>query len=58
MKKLKWLKGLIRNLNGNPEYQKYLDHLKDNHPNQKVLSKRGFFAKKEKDKWGKINRCC
>jgi uncharacterized short protein YbdD (DUF466 family) len=45
-------------LNHNQEYQGYLAHLKQHHPKQKPLNKRQFFAKKEQEKWSKINRCC
>jgi uncharacterized short protein YbdD (DUF466 family) len=43
-----WLKNLPKKLNGNMEYQKYLIHSKDHHPEQEILSKREFFAKKKR----------
>ena len=49
-----FLKNLYRKLNGDAEYQKYLEQ---NHQH-KPLNKKEYFLKKEEDKWGKINRCC
>ncbi|MFT5702768.1 MAG: uncharacterized short protein YbdD (DUF466 family) [Rickettsiales bacterium] len=58
MQKLKWLIKIFKNFNGDKEYQKYLNHSKIHHPKQRSLSKKEFFAQKEKEKWSKINRCC
>jgi uncharacterized short protein YbdD (DUF466 family) len=55
---LKELKLWIRKMNGDLEYKKYLNHLEEKHSKKNALSKKDFFAKKEKDNWGKINRCC
>jgi uncharacterized short protein YbdD (DUF466 family) len=44
--------------NGNSEYKKYLRHFNEHHPKQTPLTKQQFFAKKEQEKWSKINRCC
>jgi uncharacterized short protein YbdD (DUF466 family) len=52
------IRRLFNIVNGNQEYQKYLTHLKASHLNQKPLNKKEFFAKKEQEKWSKINRCC
>ncbi len=52
------LGSLIRKINGNSQYQQYLQHLQTNHPAENVLTKKQFFAQKEQEKWGKINRCC
>ena len=52
------LKSVISKLNGNSEYQKYLQHFNQNHPTQNPLNKKQFFAQKEQEKWGKTNRCC
>lgn len=51
----KKLKNLYQRLNGDAEYQKYLQ---SNHNNHSPLNKKDFFLKKEQEKWGKINRCC
>lgn len=37
---------------GLPSYEKYLEHFKKTHPGEKPLSKKEFFAKAEKDKYG------
>jgi uncharacterized short protein YbdD (DUF466 family) len=63
MKINRLLKQLLSRFNGNDEYQKYLQHFKQNyqrhnHMGQNPLSRRQFFAQKEDKKWSKINRCC
>ena len=55
---LPYLKRIGTIFTGNNEYQKYLDHQKQFYPSQKPLNKQQFFAKKEQEKWNKINRCC
>jgi len=59
--KNKWrdsIKNFIDKIDGGDQYKKYLKHFYKNHKNQTALSKKQFFAKKEIDKWSKINRCC
>ncbi|MFT6332260.1 MAG: uncharacterized short protein YbdD (DUF466 family) [Lentimonas sp.] len=55
---MKFLASFIAYFNGNLEYQKYLMNSKEFHPKQKILNKKDFFLRKEKEKWSKINRCC
>lgn len=52
------LKFLITKLNGNNQYQKYLQHFQEQHSDQTPLTKQQFFAQREQEKWSKINRCC
>ena len=49
---------VFSSLNGNVEYQKYLEHFRKKHQGQTPLDKKQFFAQKEQEKWSKINRCC
>ncbi len=56
--KINFFKNFLDKINGNAEYKKYLKHFKHHHHGDKALSKQEFFAKKEQEKWGKINRCC
>ncbi|MES2677936.1 MAG: YbdD/YjiX family protein [Pseudomonadota bacterium] len=55
--KINW-SWLIKKLNGQNEYQKYLKHFEQHHSHQIPLTKQRFFAQKETEKWNKINRCC
>jgi len=44
---------------GADQYQKYLHHFQENsHRDSKPLTKKQFFARREQEKWSKINRCC
>ena len=55
------LKSLWNNANGEACYKKYLqEYHKENcqKGSGKHLSKKDFFAKIQKEKWNKINRCC
>ncbi len=45
-------------INGEFFYQQYLEHQVKNHPGQIPLDRKSFFAKREQEKWQKINRCC
>ena len=58
--KINWqlLKRIFLSLDGKSEYKKYLHHCYQEHPDQTILTKQKFFAKKETEKWNKINRCC
>jgi carbon starvation protein len=55
---LSFLKLLISYFNGDFAYQNYLQHYAKNHPEEKPLNKKEFFASQQKRKWTKINRCC
>jgi hypothetical protein len=53
------IKEIIAYINGDFAYQKYLKfHQKKHFMNCKVIDKKTFLQQREKNKWGKINRCC
>ena len=55
MKKL-W--ELIRQLSGDDAYERYLMHVRRDHPESTPLDRKAFFVREEERKWGGIRRCC
>lgn len=55
-------KQFISLLVGVPSYEKYVAHMKQNYPNEQVLSRKQFFAEAQEARFnakgGKISRCC
>lgn len=43
-----------------PDYEKYVKHQKDHHPDQPPLTEKEFYmlSLKERYESGKVNRCC
>ncbi len=55
---IKNIRKFMMMINGNSQYQKYLQHFYKEHHGQIALTKQEFFAQREQEKWEKINRCC
>jgi uncharacterized short protein YbdD (DUF466 family) len=49
---------LIKYLNGDYQYEKYLEHYKKSHKITCELSKKDFLKLKRNQKWHDINKCC
>ncbi len=43
---------------GDFAYKNYCNHIKNKHPNQKILDKKTFLLNCQKQKWNSVNRCC
>jgi len=44
---------------GIPDYDRYLEHMTTNHPEQPAMSYREFFDNRQQARYGKgIKRCC
>lgn len=43
---------------GMPNYEKYIEHVREFHPEKTPLSKKEFYKEYQDSKDGKINRCC
>jgi uncharacterized short protein YbdD (DUF466 family) len=46
---------------GQPSYQTYADHLREQHPDQSVMTYEEFFRERQQARYGgkgKIGRCC
>ncbi len=56
--KLKKLRDVVRALSGDDNYERYLVHQHETHPDQPVLDRRAFFAINLENKWSGIARCC
>ena len=61
MNKIKSSWNLIKQIAGEKDYENYLASAKHNSckkKSHKLLTKKEFYAKKIKEKWNGINRCC
>lgn len=57
--RLRKFRGAYRQLIGIPDYDRYLAHMAERHPNEPVLSRREFCARAIDRKYGKGGpRCC
>ncbi|MEI4801017.1 YbdD/YjiX family protein [Bacillus sp. NPDC077411] len=58
----RYRKQFISLLVGVPSYEKYVAHMKQYHPNEKVLSRKQFFSEAQEARFnakgGKVSRCC
>ncbi|QPK63317.1 YbdD/YjiX family protein [Methylomonas sp. LL1] len=54
------LQALWRNLNGDTDYQRYLEHWHSHHVSEQVqpLNRKAFFAAETQRKWNGVKRCC
>nr|WP_177166069.1 YbdD/YjiX family protein [Nitrosomonas sp. Nm58] len=46
---------------GMPEYSTYVEHIKNSHPDQPIMSYQEFFCERQESRYGangKISRCC
>ena len=59
-KGFQFFRHLVGLVAGVPDYEKYLEHMKSHHPDQKPMSRKDFFDQVQKDKYGgsRMNRCC
>ncbi|MGL4819615.1 MAG: YbdD/YjiX family protein [Bacilli bacterium] len=66
LKRLRTLFGYRRQfldlLVGVPNYEKYVEHMKQHHPDAPVLCRRAFFIEAQEARYnakgGKVSRCC
>ena len=60
--KLFWrgLKRTVLLMIGIPDYQRYVQHCRDHHPDDKVMTYEEFFRNRQECRYGdgKIGRCC
>lgn len=51
----------MRLMVGVPEYSTYVEHMKDAHPDQPVMTYAEFFRERQEARYGgkgRLNRCC
>lgn len=51
----------LRLMVGVPEYSTYVEHMKNAHPEQTIMSREGFFRERMEARYGgkgRMNRCC
>ena len=53
------IKETSRLMVGIPDYDRYVEHMSTNHPEQQVMSYREFFDNRQQARYGKgMKRCC
>ena len=59
---LKYRKQFLDLLVGVPNYERYVEHMKLNHPEAKVKTRKEFFIEAQNAKYssegGRVSRCC
>ncbi|WP_090832224.1 MULTISPECIES: YbdD/YjiX family protein [unclassified Bacillus (in: firmicutes)] len=59
---LQYRQQFISLLVGVPSYEKYVEHMRTQHPNEKVKSRKEFFCEAQEARYcgkgGKVSRCC
>ena len=58
---VRYLGQSMRLMVGVPEYETYVVHMRDTHPDQPVMSYQEFFRERQEARYGgngKVTRCC
>jgi len=55
-----YLKDVLRNLNGDAAYERYLAHWSSHHSadGKPAMNRKDFFAAETQRKWSGVKRCC
>jgi uncharacterized short protein YbdD (DUF466 family) len=48
----------IRAVSGDDAYERYLDHLAAHHPGEQPVTRKVYFAERQRQKWTGVTRCC
>ena len=48
----------LRQASGDDAYERYLEHMADAHPGERVLGRGEYFRVRQNEKWSGITRCC
>jgi uncharacterized short protein YbdD (DUF466 family) len=48
----------LRQVTGDDAYERYLAHQQHAHPGEPLLTRQGYFKRRQEEKWGKVSRCC
>jgi uncharacterized short protein YbdD (DUF466 family) len=49
---------LLRTLAGDDAYERYCEHLRRCHPDERLLDRRAYYLQALEEKWSGVNRCC
>jgi uncharacterized short protein YbdD (DUF466 family) len=58
---LRWLAAgwsYLRAVSGDDAYERYLAHHAAQHADQPLLTRKAFFAERQRQKWSGVTRCC
>ena len=59
MKAARYMGQSLRLMVGVPEYDTYVAHMRDKHPDQPVMPYQEFFRERQEARYGgKVGRCC
>lgn len=59
MKAVRYMGQSLRLMVGVPEYDTYVAHMRDKHPDRPVMTYEEFFRERQDAKYdGKVGRCC
>ena len=49
----------VRTVIGAPDYERYVEHMRERHPNEKPLTREDFASQRMQDRYAKAgSRCC
>jgi uncharacterized short protein YbdD (DUF466 family) len=48
----------LRAVSGDDAYERYLAHHAAHHAGQPVMSRKAYFAERQRQKWSGVTRCC
>jgi len=48
----------LRAVSGDDAYERYLAHHSTEHPDRPPLTRKAFFAERQRQKWTGVTRCC
>jgi uncharacterized short protein YbdD (DUF466 family) len=58
---LRWLAAgwsYLRAVSGDDAYERYLAHHAADHAGQPLMTRKAFFAERQRQKWSGVTRCC
>ena len=48
----------VRQVSGDDAYERYLEHMLQEHPDQPVMRRNVYYRFRTEQKWNRITRCC
>jgi len=58
---LRWLSAAwsyLRAVSGDDAYERYVAHHTAEHPGEPLMSRKAYFAERQRQKWTGVTRCC
>jgi uncharacterized short protein YbdD (DUF466 family) len=48
----------LRQVSGDDAYERYVEHMKHEHPDEPVMDRAQHFRFRQDEKWSRVTRCC